>query len=58
MSTNKYEYLWIVQGYYQKWEDLTAGNYKEAKEDLKAYRENEKGTFRVIQRRIKKGVQK
>ena len=49
---NKYEYLWIVQGKYsQGWEDLTAGNYKEAKEDLKAYRENEQGLFRIIQRR-------
>ena len=53
---NKYEYIWVVQGYYPNtgWEDLTAGTYKEARGDLKAYRQNEKGTFRKIQRRILK----
>jgi hypothetical protein len=49
---SKYEYVWIVQGYYCGWEDLTAGSYIEAKNDLKAYKENENGSFRVIQRRI------
>ena len=51
----KYEYLWIVQGYYGRWEDLTAGTWLEARTDLKAYRDNERGTFRVIQRRILRG---
>ncbi len=49
---NKYEYLWIIQGYYARWEDLSAYDiYKEAKADLRAYRENEKGVFRIIKRR-------
>ncbi len=49
---NKYEYLWIVQGYYDRWEDLIAHlTNREARDDLKAYRENERGVFRVIQRR-------
>lgn len=49
---SKYEYLWIVQGLYDKWEDLTASLcWKEAKIDLKAYRDNEPGRFRLIQRR-------
>jgi hypothetical protein len=49
---NKYSYLWIVQGFYNAWEDLTASeSWLEAKTDLKAYRDNEKGVFRLIQRR-------
>lgn len=49
---NKYEYLWIVQGFYKTWEDLTASTfYREAMIDLKTYRANEKGEFRLIQRR-------
>lgn len=52
MKTNKYSYLWIIQGLYQRWEDLSAyESLREAKADLKAYRVNEQGTFRVIQRR-------
>ena len=52
---NKYNYLWVVQGYYQRWEDLTASEvYIEAKLDLKAYRDNEPGIFRIIQRREKR----
>ena len=52
---NKYDYLWVVQGYYAcGWEDLTAGSWREARIDLKAYRANEKGIFRVIQRRVLK----
>ncbi len=54
---SKYEYLWIVQGYYGRWEDLTASEiYIEAKSDLRAYRENEQGVFRIIQRRILRSV--
>lgn len=57
---NKYEYIWIIQGRYgcYGWEDLTASEiYREAKIDLKAYRENERGIpFRLIQRRELKGA--
>lgn len=51
---NKYVYLFVVQGYYAPygWEDLTESeNRAEARADLKAYRENEPGAFRMIQRR-------
>lgn len=50
---NKYAYLFIVQGFYsQGWEDLTESeNRAEARADLKVYRENERGSFRMIQRR-------
>lgn len=52
MRCKKYTYLWIVQGFYQGWEDLTASEiWREAKLNLKEYRENEKGLFRLIQRR-------
>lgn len=59
MKTNKYEYLWIVQGNYgYGWNDLTASElYIEAKGDLKIYRENETYAFhRLIQRRELKGA--
>jgi hypothetical protein len=52
----KYEYLWVVQGFYSRygWEDLCASDkWIEAKSDLKAYRDNEPGAFRLIQRRVK-----
>lgn len=50
---NKYCYLFVLQGYYgHGWEDLTASeSRKEMRDDLKAYRENEGGTYRIIQRR-------
>jgi hypothetical protein len=49
---SKYQYLWIIQGYYQGWEDLSAYElWREAKIDLKAYRENQPGIYRLIQRR-------
>lgn len=53
MKTNKYIYLYVLQGRYgYGWEDLTASEkYSEVKADLKAYRENEKGCYRIIQRR-------
>jgi len=49
----KYNYLYVIQGYYTgSYEDLTQSeSYKEAKIDLKAYRDNEKGSFRMIKRR-------
>jgi hypothetical protein len=49
---NKYTYLWVIQGYYGRWEDLSAYElWIEAKADILAYRENEGGRFRLIQRR-------
>lgn len=50
---NKYLYLFVVQGFYSYgWEDLTQSeSLKEARADLKAYRDNEPGAFRIIQRR-------
>lgn len=52
MKAKKYTYLWVVQGFYQCWEDLTCSEiYRESQLDLKAYRENEQGLFRLIQRR-------
>lgn len=53
---NKYEYLYIVQGDYGGgWEDVTASqSWKEARDDLKAYLENEEriARFRLIKRRV------
>lgn len=50
---NKYTYLFVLQGNYgQGWEDLTASEKrKEVRNDLKAYRENEGGIYRIIRRR-------
>lgn len=50
---NKYIYLHVLQGNYgYGWEDLTASeNRREVRTDLKAYRENEGGNYRIIQRR-------
>ena len=58
MKGNKYTYLWVVQGFYQGWEDLTASEiWREAKQNLREYRENESGMFRLIQRReLNQGV--
>ena len=55
----KYEYLWILQGFYgygDGWEDLCASERRrEIRDDLRAYRENEAPymsvRYRVIQRR-------
>lgn len=50
---NKYTYLTVLQGNYGcGWEDLTASeSYAEVKRDLKDYRLNEGGTYRIIKRR-------
>ena len=50
---NKYVYLHVLQGYYSYgWEDLTASeSYIEVKQDLKDYRINEGGRYRIIKRR-------
>ena len=50
---NKYNYINVLQGQYgQGWEDLCADeSYKEIRQNLKEYRENEGGSYRIIQRR-------
>jgi hypothetical protein len=54
-ENNKYLYLFILQsdyGYGHGWEDLTASeSWKDIREDLKSYRENEGGNYRIIHRR-------
>lgn len=54
MRKNKYIYLYVLQGEYGfGFEDLTSSeNYCEVREDLKAYRLNEGGNYRIIQRRV------
>ena len=53
---NKYNYLFVVQGYYSTayhWEDLTQSeSWKEVRDDIKAYRENApEYSYRIIERR-------
>jgi hypothetical protein len=56
---NKFDYLYVLQGDYgQGWEDLTAAEQtpegrKSIRTDLKCYRKEEGGTYRVIKRREK-----
>lgn len=48
---NKYEYIWVLQGYYNRWEDLTTSeSYKEIVQDLHDYVDNMKGAYRIIRR--------
>lgn len=51
----KTELVYIVQGNYgHGWEDLTAStDYKEARDNLRDYRQNEPGPHRLIKRREK-----
>lgn len=53
MKTNKYIYLNVLQGNYGfGYEDLTASEiYAEVKKDLRAYRENDPRSYRIIKRR-------
>lgn len=52
MKNNKYTYLFVLQGYYNGWEDLTASeDWREIRNDRKDYRENEGGLYRIIKRR-------
>ena len=55
MSKNKYQYLHVLQGNYgygHGWEDLCASeSYREGRQNLKEYRENEGGNYRLIERR-------
>lgn len=50
---NKYEYIRVLQGYYNRWEDLTSSEkYTEVVQDLHDYVDNMKGVYRIIRRRI------
>lgn len=63
MKQRKYNYLYVLQGYYYgQWEDLTAEDKHSAKNeygtpwqriaaDKKAYQQNEGGLYRIIERR-------
>ncbi len=57
MKSNKYSYLYILQGYYSMgWEDLSAEDQnsegrKAIRQTRKEYQENEKGSYRIIKRR-------
>jgi hypothetical protein len=43
----------VLQGRYGHWEDLTSEEtHKAAREQLKCYRENEGGTYRIIRRAL------
>jgi hypothetical protein len=52
---NKYLYLWILQGWYgvgTGWEDLCASeSHREIIQNHREYRENERGMYRIINRR-------
>ena len=53
---NKYLYLWVIQGWYGSqygWEDVDQSeNWRDARDSLKSYRENETNySHRMIQRR-------
>jgi len=50
---NKYNYLYVLQGSYSYgFEDLTTSeNKREIMNDLRDYRENEGGAYRIVKRR-------
>lgn len=56
---NKYTYLFVIQGRYGfGWEDLDASeSYREIRANLKAYRMNEGGEYRIVKRRELNAVQ-
>ena len=53
---NKYTYLHVLQGNYgygHGWEDLCSSeSYREVRQNLQEYRENEGGVYRLINRRV------
>ena len=51
---NKYKYIWVLQGYYNRREDLTSSEkYSEVVQDLHDYVNNMKGVYRIIRRNKK-----
>ncbi len=61
MKRNKFEYLYVLQGYYSHgWEDLAAEDQtlqgrKAIRQTRKEYQENERGAYRIIKRRVISG---
>ena len=56
MKKNKYNYLWVIQGYFGGWEDVSEYDKKEysyadVRHDLKEYRLSNTGAYRLIERR-------
>jgi hypothetical protein len=57
MKLRKFEYLYVLQGFYSLgWEDLAAESQtlqgrKAIRQTRKEYQENERGTYRIIKRR-------
>lgn len=58
MKTNKYRYVYVVQGNYgYGWDDLTESeSYRDARRDFRDYRDNEPFPHRIVKRRIRKEV--
>ena len=59
MRKNKYNYLWVIQGYYSGygWEDLSEYDKKEYKRsdvihDFKEYKIADPSPKRIIERRV------
>lgn len=53
---NKWTYLYVVQGLFNGWEDLTAAETShEARGYLRDYRANDPGRYRMIVRREPRG---
>jgi len=54
-KNNKYLYLFVLQGNYgygHGWEDLSASeSWKETRNTLREYNENEGGNYRIVHRR-------
>ena len=55
---NKYLYLYVLQGNYAHgFEDLCASeSWREMRDNLREYRENEGGAYRIIERRELRGA--
>lgn len=57
MKLRKFEYIYVLQGYYsQGWEDLAAESQtlqgrKAIRQTRKEYQDNERGAYRIIKRR-------
>lgn len=60
MKKNKYQYLVVLQGQFDgQWEDIIARDehcspeeYRQWREDLKSYRENDPRPYRTVHRRM------
>lgn len=50
---NKYNYYWVVQTYWDKWEDSTfEESYLAGIEMLQCYRKNQQRPHRLVHRRV------